>query len=208
MNHTIIDLVYEAKNNSKNADILIKNYIPFIKSEAYKVVGHIITDSCDELSIAMIGFHEAIDSYNRLKGSFLNYSSVIMKRKLIDYYRKEKRHLNQISLDENIDNKESEGNTILDNLEDPKDEYNTIIKRVATNEEILELKDQLKIFGLSLTDIADSSPKQNRTLVSCWKIIDYVKNNRELIDTILETKKLPVTKLSLETGVSKKIIDK
>ena len=35
--------------------------------------------------------------------------------------------------------------------------------REATKDEILELSKQMKEFGVSLTDVADSSPKQERT---------------------------------------------
>lgn len=207
MKHLIVNSVYEAKGNSLKANELIKEYLPFIKSETYKAVGHIISDSSDELSIAMIAFHEAIESYNKLKGAFLKYSSVIIKRKLIDYYRKERKHLKKLSLDENIYN-EDDNIALIDSIRDTKDDYEIIHMRDATKEEILELTNQLSYFGISLTDISDSSPKQNRTLKSCWEVLYYIKNNPEMMQQILISKKLPISAISLATGVSKKTLER
>lgn len=55
------------------ADAFIRTYMPFIKAETAKflrrppVEGH-----DDELSIAMIAFHEAIQSYSQVREPFLN----------------------------------------------------------------------------------------------------------------------------------------
>jgi len=44
----------------------------------------------DELSIALMAFVEAIRSYDVSKGNFLSFSQNVIKRRIIDYYRKEK----------------------------------------------------------------------------------------------------------------------
>ena len=70
--HKIIQQVYAAKEDVEAADRLIGIYMPFIKAETAKylkrppVEGH-----DDELSIAMIAFHEAIGGYSRARGAFL-----------------------------------------------------------------------------------------------------------------------------------------
>lgn len=118
--NSMVQRVYEAKGDSLAADALIYDYIPFIKSEASKAVGRIVNEGSDELSIAMIGFHEAVETYSKLKGSFLSYAAVVMHRKLIDYYRKEKRHAGLTSLDAPI----SEDNApLVDTLADGSDAY-------------------------------------------------------------------------------------
>ncbi|NLY20889.1 MAG: RNA polymerase sigma-I factor [Tissierellia bacterium] len=205
MENAIVKLIDEAKGNSLKADALIRDYLPFIKSEASKATGRFITDSCDELSIAMIGFHEAIESYSSSRGAFLNYASIVMKRRIIDYYRSEKRHDNQISLDNSAYDDDT---SLLDTIEDSNDEYEKIIGRDATRQEIVELSEQLNEFNLSLTDIADNSPKQDRTVKACWKVLNYVRKNREVMDSIISTMKLPITKLVSETGVEKKTIER
>ena len=69
--HQIIQAVYAAKKDDQKADDLIRDYIPFIRSEASKSLHRQCTDKDDAFSIAMIAFHEAILHYEREKGTFL-----------------------------------------------------------------------------------------------------------------------------------------
>ena len=89
--HMIAQAVYEAKNSNEKADELIRQYIPFIRAEAAKFLGAPCTDSDDAFSIAMIAFHEAIITYNRERGAFLSYAALLIRNRLIDEQRKEKR---------------------------------------------------------------------------------------------------------------------
>ena len=98
--HKIIQQVYEAKKDVQAADQLIRTYMPFIRAETAKflkrppVEGH-----DDELSIAMIAFHEAINGYSGARGAFLKYAAMLVRSRLIDYSRREQRHSRVISLD-------------------------------------------------------------------------------------------------------------
>lgn len=202
----IVDRVYAAKGNSLAADELIRDYIPFIKSEACKAVGKIITESDDELSIAMIGFHEAVESYVKIRGAFLNYAAVVMRRRLIDYYRREKRHIGHISLHtpSGSDSEAELGDTLIE----PTDEYSQMNTRDATLQEIAELTRQLSDFGLLLTDIADNCPKQERTLTSCQKALSFARENPKLISELKRTKKLPLAEIVLGSGVDRKTLER
>ena len=203
----IVERVYAAKTNSLAANEIIKDYLPFIKSEAYKATGRIVVENRDdEVSIAMIAFHESIESYSKLKGTFLNYAALIIKRKLIDYYRKEKRHLSTTSIDIPI-----EGDNqvkIVDTIEDKNNHYEETTTRDATRKEILELTSQLKSFGVSLTDIADNCPKQKRTLNTCHQVLQYARENPDIIDELKQTKRVPMSKLIEGTGAERKTLER
>ncbi len=59
--HVLVSQVYEAKEDMEAADRLIGTYLPFIKSETAKYLKRpLVEENDDELSIAMIAFHEAI----------------------------------------------------------------------------------------------------------------------------------------------------
>ena len=59
--HKIIQQVYAAKEDVQAADQMIGTYLPFIKAETAKFLKRPpIEGHDDELSIAMIAFHEAI----------------------------------------------------------------------------------------------------------------------------------------------------
>ena len=96
--HPIIQEVYGAKKDSRKADELIRSCLPFIRSETAKCISRICTDQDDEYSIALIAFHEAILGYEKNRGAFFNYASMLIRSRIIDYQRKEARHQGQVSL--------------------------------------------------------------------------------------------------------------
>ncbi len=203
---SIVDRVYAAKGDSAAADSLIRDYLPFIKAQTYKVVGRMITDEDDELSIAMIAFHEAIESYSRLRGAFLPYASLVMERKLIDFFRKEKRHMGQLSIDVPV--MENEDATYSETLEDQTDAYGELEMRDATRAEIMELTAQLQEYGITLNDIADNSPKQERTLESCQLALAHARAYPAIIEEFKRTKKLPLKALAEGSGVERKTLER
>ncbi|MFR5601435.1 MAG: sigma-70 family RNA polymerase sigma factor [Lachnospiraceae bacterium] len=204
--HKIIQQVYEAKESMQAADQLIGAYMPFIKAETAKFLKRPPVEAeDDELSIAMIAFHEAIVGYSRSRGAFLKYASMLIRSRLIDYHRKEQRHRNIISLD--VPAGESEV-TLGDTLAEEKDRHEEMIVRNATKAEIEELSRQMEDFGISLTDIADNCPKQQRTLDACKKALQYARENPELLDGMLQTKRLPVAQLCEGSGVERKTLER
>lgn len=204
----IIRRVLAAKGNSIKADELIRAYMPFIRSEAAKSTGKIpYGDHDDILSIAMIGFHEAIERYEEHKGAFLSFAAVIIKSRIIDYIRKEQRHAGLDSMDSPAVDDDS-GITLADTIADKKDAHEEMVIRDAAKQEILELTQQLQGFGLSLTDIADNCPKQHRTLESCRRAIRFAKENPVLIDELVRTGRLPVSSLSAGAGVERKTLER
>lgn len=204
--NSIVQRVYAAKGNMEDADRLISDYMPFIESQVFKVMKRPVdVKKQDELSIAMIAFHEAINGYSKTRGSFLNYASLIIRNRIIDYWRKNNRHNQVISLDTPIYEEDS---TLEDSIAADEKHDEDLVVREATKEEIMELSQQMQEFGVSLTDIAENSPKQNRTLKSCQQVVAYAKEDREIMEIFFKTKQLPITKLANETKVSKKTIER
>lgn len=203
--HQIITQVYAAKESMQKADDFIRSYIPFIKKEASKFLSGICTDQDDEFSIAMIAFHEAIQGYSKNRGSFLNYATMLIKSRLIDYQRKESRHQGHISLHEEIDD---DGTALHERLADEKDHYEESVGLAATKQEIEELSAVMATFDVSLTDVAENSPKQERTLEACKQAIRYAIENPELLDELLHTKKLPLAKLVSGAKVERKTLER
>lgn len=158
--HKIVEQVYAAKEDVRAADGLIRAYLPFIKAETAKFFKRPpIEGQDDELSIAMMAFHEAIGGYSRARGSFLKYAAMLIRSRLVDYSRREQRHSRVISLDAPIG---EEDITLGETLADDRDPHEETALRDATRAEIEELTRQMKEFGVSLSDVADNCPKQQR----------------------------------------------
>ena len=187
--HKILKSVYEAKTDSQKADDFIRSYIPFIRSEASKAVSRQCTEHDDEYSIAMMAFYEAIMSYERFRGAFLPYASTVIKSRLIDYNRKESRHKNNISLYQ--ETSETDERELIETIPDKTDNFEALVDRQATQQEIQELSRVMKDFGISFSDVADNCPKQERTLKSCGDAIRYAADNKELLDLLLRPEQPP-----------------
>ena len=204
--YKIIQQVYQAKKDVDASDQLILNYMPFIKSETAKFLKRAPEKNDDELSIAMIAFHEAIINYSFTRGAFLKYAAMTIKSRLMDYYFKERRHSHVISLDLPIGKEED--TTLLDTLDDGKNHSHELILRDATRTEIEELTSQMREFGVSLEDVAENCPKQQRTLIACKQVLQYAKENPQLLDEFLQTKRLPMAQLTAGSQVDRKTIER
>ena len=205
MQADIVKLVNEAKTDMQKADKLIRDYLPFIKSETSKFIKRVTSEQDDDVSIAMIGFHEAIRSYDDQKGNFLSYASMIMKNRMIDYYRKESRHSNIDSIDQSYGDDDI---PLSERLMDSKDQYEESDSMQVTKAEIIELTKQLNQFGVSLTDISENSPKQDRTLEACRMVVQYAIDNPSLLKEAEVSGKLPIKELVKSTGVPKKTLER
>lgn len=204
--HSIIQRVYDAKDDMTAADSFISDYIPFIKAQVSKLMKRPVNiQQDDEYSVAMIAFHEAINGYSKTRGTFLSYASLLMRNRIIDFWRKNNRHNQVISINAPTSN---EDQTIEDSLTDDEDYEENLAIREATKEEIIELSTQLRAFDVSLTDIADNSPKQERTLAACKRVVAYVKEDAELMEDFLRTKRLPLIKLTDGSKVARKTIER
>ena len=204
--HKIVQQVYAAKEDVQAADRLIGTYLPFIKTETAKFLKRPpIEGHDDELSIAMIAFHEAIGGYSRTRGAFLKYAAMLIRSRLIDYSRREQRHSRVISLDAPA---REEDTTLGEVLVGERDPHEETASRDATRAEIEELARQMKEFGVDLSNVADNCPKQQRTLDACRKALQYARENPELLDDLLKTKRLPSGQLAAGSGVERKTLER
>lgn len=203
--HEIVAKVYSAKEDMHKADELIKAYIPFIRAEAAKTVARVVTEQDDEFSIAMIAFHEAIRAYEKSRGAFLKYASMVIRSRLIDYHRAEEKHKGSISIYEET----GDGDTLLhERLTDGVDHASQSAEQEATQQEIAELSKIMSEFGISFTDVAENSPNQRRTLEACGKVVQFAIDCPEILQELLETKKLPLIRLTEGTGVPRKTLER
>ena len=206
-NNELMEMIYKAKNNSREVDNLVRLYMGFIKSETTKFLGReAVLGQDDELSIAMIAFHEAVLDYSRFKGPFINYARLHIKHRLIDFYRKEKRHRGLISLDKETEYEDSPA--LVDTLEETKNELEEFKALSDTKAEIKEYSTQLEKFSVDLTEIAENTPKQKRTLNACFKALEYMVNDSRLMENFLKTRKIPITEISKNTKVDKKTLER
>ena len=66
---------------------LIEQYRPFILREAGIACRRYLTEEDDEWSIALAAFSQAVTEYTPDKGGFPAFARLVIRRRLIDYYR-------------------------------------------------------------------------------------------------------------------------
>ncbi len=204
--HDIVKAVLAAQSDSRAADDLIEQYLPFIRRETAKYTGSFPSREDDALSIAMFAFYEAVCSYQAGKGAFLKLASLTIKSRLIDHFRKQQRHAGQLSLDAPDTNEDDR--TLGQQIADPAADLSLHQEQADAAAEIAHFSQELSAFGLSLTDIAHNCPKQGRTLRACMQVLDFAKREPSLLAQLTATKKLPIGYLAEGAGVSKKILER
>lgn len=162
-------------------------------------------DNDDELSISLIAFNEAIETFDENKGmSFINYSRMLIHRRLVDHFRKESR-FQHVPLEYN----EEEQSELSKHEIDEAISQHQKEERARDQREMMELyNNTLAEFGISIDDLLSVSPKHKDTKINLMKIAQSLALNPELIDKLYKTKKLPIQELTLLTGNSKKILEK
>ncbi|MDR5658852.1 RNA polymerase sigma-I factor [Serpentinicella sp. ANB-PHB4] len=199
--------IIQAKNGS---EIARENIISYYKPYIINTVGHLskryITWSDEEASIGLIAFNRAIDSYDDQGGrSFLNYAYLLIKRDLIDYYRREKPR-QHISM-----NYSTEKNDITNNQMEVKNSFESFHQTQETQdlvEEILELDRNLNLFGISFEELEYYSPKHKDTRKTLFLMANRFIESQEFIETLLTKKRLPLKSFAKKTGYRIKTIER
>lgn len=124
---------------------------------------------------------------------------------MIDYRRKEQRHSGALSLDMPSGEEEL---SLGDSLTDGKNHTEELTAREATRAEIEELARQMEEFGVKLSDVADNCPRQRRTMETCRKALEYAKENSDILDEFLRTKRLPLARMSEGGGADRKTLER
>lgn len=157
----------------------------------------------DELSIALVAFNKAIDSYNPSLGkSFTSFSKLLIKNSLIDYFRKQRREMCvQLTPDTGessfyTENKLSREAFFMEE-ENRERAY-----------EVQRFKEILGQFGLSLQDLLRQSPKHFDTREKLKEIVRKTCGENDLIDRIYRKKRLPLKEMQILTGEKKKLLGK
>jgi len=198
--------VFHSKNDTRLREEIISEYMPYIRSVAKKTFGRYLEyGRDDELSIALMAFNEAIDSYSPEKGHFLPFSAWVIKRRLIDYIRKNRNTNLDVPLETDVSDEDDPHITNLDNL--AIHEYKESIITEFRRYEINEFKELLSNYGISLADMYVTSPKHTQTKLLITSVIKFILEQDDMITEIRHKGTLPLKILQEETGVPRKTLE-
>jgi RNA polymerase sigma factor len=201
-----------AKNDLRLRENFIRDSEQTILRIASRACNKFITRSDDEWSVALYAFNKAIDSYSEDAGDFVPYSSVVIKRALIDYYRNEKRHANEMPVSDEMLTGEgdySSNSELLGALYRDSSEVSEKTDRTADlRSEILDVNERLKKYGFTFRDLKGCSPKAGKTKRECAKAITYILDNKEVLASVLEVGRMPAKEIEKQLKISLKLLDR
>ncbi|MDD3704744.1 MAG: RNA polymerase sigma-I factor [Clostridiaceae bacterium] len=208
---SINERVMDIKLNSDEKNVFIEEYKPFIAAAVEKATGRYVSYGYDEeLSIGLMAFDEAIVHYDREKGNFLSFAQNIIRRRLIDYYRKEKKHQSVTYISEYTTD-EADGEEVFENVvaaSEAQEKYYREEINQLRRQELVQLKEELHNWGLEFSEVAKSSPKHTGTKSSYLDIVKYIIDRPELVAKIKQKKYLPIADIEEGIKLPRKTIER
>lgn len=205
-------LLRRARAGDKQArDELIGRYRPFVLAVASRVLGRFVHPSDDEASVGLIAFNEAIDGFDPVRGgSFLGFAETVIRRRLIDHIRRDRRHGRAVPLS-SLEREDEEGRP-SDPLEDsgvdaavPAD-----VEAVERRDEIERYKRRLAEFGVSFAELPAACPRHADARASAIAVARVLASDPAYREYLLRTGNLPLRELEQDPRirVSRKTLER
>ena len=202
-----------AKNDSRTFDLLAEEASGMIRRAAAHTVHHFVTESDEEWSVALLAFYEAVQKYREEMGSFPGFACLVIRRRLIDWGRRDTAAGEEILLPpETMDSRTEEEAVNHIDLE--------ICERAAERsaaespegtplgDEIAALGQELKEYGFSFFDLPACSPKAGKTREACRRAVRVMISRPDLRDRMARSGTLPMKALQEASGVSGKVLER
>jgi RNA polymerase sigma factor len=186
---------------------LIEQYKPFVAKTVSGVCKKYIRETDDEFSIGLIAFNEAIEKYTTAKGSsLLAFAELIIKRRVIDYIRKEARvqtlHFQGMDEEsEDFSQTKLEADLSLDG-------YIRQIEQQLRKDEIMHFQQVLQQFQLTLSEIVEQSPKHADARVNAIEVAQFIVRNQDVREKLFKKKQIPIRLVEKHVTVSRKTIER
>lgn len=203
-------LLDPARQGDKQArEELLKQYTPLVLRVGSQVSGRYLQVGRDEeVSVGLLALNEAIDRFDPSRGaSFLTFAEMVMKRRLIDHYRRQ-RGQSEIPLSD-LESQDDEGNP-LQNVERREAIARFDERREADDrkDEIVRYAKRLADFGIKFSELVEICPKHEDARVRAIEAARLVAENPLLSSHMKVKKELPLKQLEDQVGVSRKTLER
>lgn len=186
----------------ENRDNFISENMNFVKAVAYNICKRpLSSENDDELSIALIAFNKACDTYNNIKVNFHSYASTIIRNALIDFFRKSTKNI-VLAFSPEEDNFDYIDSKLSIN------KYNQSKEKELLSEEISYFIKELAKYKLKFSDLVEASPSHKDTRDNLLNIATACTRNPYITDYINSKRTLPIKEICLLTSCNRKLIEK
>ena len=185
----------DAKTDKRTLNILLHNYLPFIK----KCVAGVFfkrQSQIDNLTDAMLAFTHSVHTYNPEQGAFIHYAAMVIRNRLIDNIRKEMLVQKRFFSFSSVFSSKKNENDMQWETEISLLSYDRSEEEKNLHLEIMDINDEFAKWGFSWITLLKKCPKQARSRSLAWRIAKTVLMNPALLADMLKTRQLPVTRLA------------
>lgn len=201
----------QAATDPKLLNEFLQQNESFILKYTSSVVRRYITKSDDEFMAALVAFSNAVKSYSPEKGSFLAFSKLVIRRRLIDYIRSQQKRDSEVSVSPSVmDSEEEEDDDEPKDIAAQKAVYNHIEEQPDDSLKLeIEAASQLfSDYGFSFWDLTSCSPKAEKTKTACAKAVIYIIKNPIILNEMRQTKLLPLKLIEKNAEIPRKILER
>lgn len=201
-------LITKAQAGDKEVinDLLLA-HTQFLKKTASFICKKAIDEQDEEFGIALNGCHEAIKAYNLTENtSFQTFAHLIIKRRLIDFIRKETARNKKELLFDNSENESEDDHYLFKQqaLATYTDEQLTRARR----DELVSYNKLLSEFNLSFDELTKAAPKHADARKTAFQTAQIIADSEELYGLLLKNKKLPLKEIEALVEVSRKTLER
>ena len=183
-------------NKNTNVNELIEKHMPFIIKSISEVTGRYVScENDEELSVGLLGFHEAIERYDNEKGHFLSFAKLVIGSRIKNYLKGENKHQHS-SLEELLD----KGLEIKDEYLEQKEDNSVLVDQINM------LKEEISSFGFTLEELAEEAPKQQATRKNAISLSEEISKEEEFTSFMYVKKRLPIKRIVLKFSVTEKVV--
>jgi len=183
---------------------VISDCLPYIKGVLRRMLQLSDIEQCDEFSIALSAFNDALDRYvAQTNVPFLRFAGLVINRRIIDWIRQQ-RHNRQVLTFSQCE--AEHGESFTDCLASiPGD---SVWENMEIEEELVRLRLRLQDFNLTLSHLVKVFPKHRDTRLSCLRLARILTNTPKLLQRFEREFRLPVAELSRNCGIPLKTIER
>lgn len=187
---------------------ILRDFIPFVLRAASRVAGRYLRlGEDDEASVGLAALNEAIDGFDPEKGaSFPAFAATVIRRRVIDHYRREKRQTVRL-----FGPQEGDGGEDAES----RAEGRVAMERFALEGEAFERRDEIERyqraladFGITWRDLVASSPRHDDARRRAQGIARRVAQDAGLLATLMQRRELPLKALEGTAGASRKTLER
>lgn len=204
------ELLSAARRGEKQArEELLRQYTPLILRVGSQVSGRFLHVGRDEeVSIGLLALNEAIDRFDPGRGAtFISFSEMVIKRRLIDYYRRV-RGQSEIPMSE-LESEDDEGNPLRSVEHKQAVEQFTKAREAEDRKtEIIRYARRLAEFGIRFSELVEISPKHEDARERAIEAARIVARNPVFSQHMQSRKELPLKQLEELVGVSRKTLER